>query len=201
MKLIGLTGGIGSGKSTVAGLFRTLGIPVYESDERAKQLMNENASVRNQIIQLFGADAYAAETGLNRPLLASKVFIDPSLLKQLNAIVHPAVHEDLKTWAKEDAQMSAPYLLQESAILFEEDLTKRLDSTILVVAPEEIRIDRVMKRDNHSREQILDRIKMQWPDERKIPLADFVIYNDGERALILQVRDIDVMIRQSSSTI
>src|SRR6187399_929837 len=135
MKLIGLTGGIGSGKSTVAGLFRTLGIPVYESDERAKQLMNENASVRNQIIQLFGADAYAAETGLNRPLLASKVFIDPSLLKQLNAIVHPAVHEDLKTWAKENTQMSAPYLLQESAILFEEDLTKRLDSTILVVAP------------------------------------------------------------------
>src|SRR6187431_592169 len=98
MKLIGLTGGIGSGKSTVAGLFRTLGIPVYESDERAKLLMNEKAAVREQITQLFGPEAYSSETGLNRSLLASKVFKDPSLLKQLNAIVHPAVYEDLKAW-------------------------------------------------------------------------------------------------------
>src|SRR5689334_2184270 len=102
MKLIGLTGGIGSGKSTVAGLFRTLGIPVYDSDDRAKQLMNENDNVREQIIQLFGTDAYVDGTGLNRAWLASIVFKDPSSLKQLNAIVHPAVYNDLKRWAMED---------------------------------------------------------------------------------------------------
>ena len=201
MKLFGLTGGIGSGKSTVAGLFRTLGIPVYESDERAKLLMNENIGVRKQIIQLFGDEAYSTEIGLNRPLLASKAFKDPTLLQQLNAIVHPAVYEDLKTWANEDAQLSAPYLLQETAILFEENLTSRLLATILVVAPEETRIDRVMKRDNLLREQILDRIRMQWPDEKKIPMADYVIYNDGERSLISQVMDIDQMIRIPPSAV
>ena len=112
MKLIGLTGGIGSGKSTVAGLFRTLGIPVYESDVRAKILMNENKEVKEQILKLFGPGAYSNDQELNRSWVASKVFSDPSLLKQLNAIVHPGVYNDLKQWANEELQLTAPYLLQ-----------------------------------------------------------------------------------------
>jgi dephospho-CoA kinase len=200
MKLIGLTGGIGSGKSTVAGLFRTLGIPVYESDVQAKSLMNEDNEVREQILHLFGNEAYTDDQHLNRSWLASKAFADPGLLKQLNAIVHPAVYKDLQRWAKEDAQLYAPYLLQESAILFEENLISRLQAVILVVASEEIRINRVMKRDELTEKQIRDRMKFQWPDEKKIPLSDFIIYNDGERPLISQVMDIDKMIRDMRPT-
>ena len=200
MKLIGLTGGIGSGKSTVAGLFRTLDIPVYESDVRAKLLMNENKEVKEQILKLFGPGAYSNDQELIRSWLASKVFSDPSLLKQLNAIVHPGVYNDLKQWANEELQRAAPYLLQESAILFEEDLLSKLQAIILVVAPEATRISRVMKRDNSTEEQIRDRMKFQWPDEKKIPISDFIIYNDGERSLISQVMDIDQMIRNLRST-
>lgn len=200
MKLIGLTGGIGSGKSTVAGLFRTLGIPVYESDVRAKTLMNGDNELREQILHLFGNEAYTNDQHLNRSFLASKAFSDPELLKQLNAIVHPAVYKDLQHWAKEEAQLSAPYLLQESAILFEENLISRLQAIVLVVASEETRIHRVMKRDELTEEQIRDRMKFQWPDEKKIPLSDFIIYNDGERPLIAQVMDIDLMIRNTRPT-
>ena len=200
MKLIGLTGGIGSGKTTVAGLFRTLGIPVFESDARAKWLMNEDEIVRAQIIRLFGPDAYTNNQELNRSWVASKVFTDQALLKQLNAIVHPAVYEDLKRWAAEEPQSSAPYLLQESAILFEEDLISRLQAIILVVASEETRISRVLKRDGSTADQIRNRMKFQWADEKKIPLSDFIIFNDGERSLIAQVMDIDQMIRNIRPT-
>ena len=200
MKLIGLTGGIGSGKTTVAGLFRTLGIPVFESDARAKWLMNEDEIVREQIIRLFGPDAYTNNQELNRSWVASKVFTDQALLKQLNAIVHPAVYEDLKRWAAEEPQSSAPYLLQESAILFEEDLISRLQAIILVVASEETRISRVLKRDGSTADQIRNRMKFQWADEKKIPLSDFIIFNDGERSLIAQVMDIDQMIRNIRPT-
>jgi dephospho-CoA kinase len=191
MKLIGLTGGIGSGKSTVAGIFRTLGIPVYESDQRAKILMNENTILREQISALLGPEAYFNNQELNRTWIASQVFKEPSLLRQLNAIVHPAVYEDLITWASEADQHHAPYLIQESAILLEEDLTARLKALILVVAPEEIRIDRVIKRDGITREQVITRMNNQWPDEKKIPLSDFIIYNDSQRSLIAQIRDIN----------
>ena len=200
MKLIGLTGGIGSGKTTVAGLFRTLGIPVFESDARAKWLMNEDEIVRAQIIRLFGTDAYTNNQELNRSWVASKVFTDQALLKQLNAIVHPAVYEDLKRWAAEEPQSSAPYLLQESAILYEEDLISRLQAIILVVASEETRISRVLKRDGSTADQIRNRMKFQWADEKKIPLSDFIIFNDGERSLIAQVMDIDQMIRNIRPT-
>lgn len=200
MRLIGLTGGIGSGKSTVAGLFRTLGIPVYESDIRAKYLMHHDNEVKEQIIRLFGNEAYTYDQELNRSWVASRVFTDPSVLKQLNAIVHPAVFEDLKIWSSEEPQQAAPYLLQESAILFEENLISRLQAVILVVASEDTRIKRVMKRDDLAEEQIRDRMKFQWPDEKKIPLSDFIIYNDSERSLIAQVMDIDQMIKNMRPT-
>ena len=194
MKLIGLTGGIGSGKSTVAELFRTLGIPVYESDQRAKALMQNNAQLRNEIIALFGPEAYNAEMILNRAWIASKAFTNPTLLKQLNDIVHPAVFQDLIDWTGEETQRNAPYLIQESALLFEEQLAKRFSAIILVVAPEEIRIERVRKRDGVTKEDVHKRINNQLPDINKIPGSDYVIYNDGARSLIEQVMDIHRMI-------
>src|SRR4030095_12414619 len=120
MNLIGLTGGIGSGKSTVASIFTTLGIPVYDSDFRAKYLMNSEGDLREQIINLFGKEAYSTDNELNRHYIASIVFSDPTQLEQLNAIVHPAVYKDLLHWSTEHDHAAAPYLIQESAILFEE---------------------------------------------------------------------------------
>ncbi len=199
MNLIGLTGGIGSGKSTVASIFRTLGIPVYESDPRAKYLMNSNSVIRKKITDLFGAEAYSSPQELNRSFIASLVFKDKALLDKLNAIVHPAVYQDLVDWASRPEQISAPYLIQESAILFEEELTDRLQGIILVVASEELRISRTINRDKVTREEVLQRMMHQWNDEKKIPLSDYVIYNDEEKSLIGQVTDIDQMIRISLS--
>lgn len=200
MKLIGLTGGIGSGKSTVAGLFSTLGIPVYESDSRAKFLMNNDPGLRQEIVALLGSESYTSPNEINRSWIASKVFNNPPLLSQLNGIVHPAVFQDLVDWIAMDTQQQAPYLIQESALLFEEDLAKRFRASILVVAPVDLRIDRVMKRDGIAREEVLRRIENQWPDDRKIPLSDFIIYNDGNRSLIEQVMDINKMIVQLPDT-
>lgn len=197
MKLIGLTGGIGSGKSTVAEIFKTLGIPVYESDSRAKELMGTDANVRTRIIDLLGPEAYDHNNNIDRAWIASQVFSDSQKLEKLNGIVHPAVFADLVNWISEEKQQKAPYLIQESAIIFEEDLSGRLNAVILVVSNEEERIARVMERDGWTRDQVLDRIAHQWKDEVKIPLADYVIFNDGGRSLIIQVMDIDKMIRSS----
>ncbi len=194
MKLVGLTGGIGSGKSTVAGIFEILGIPVYNSDLRAKLLMQENELLRTDIGKLFGDKAFLPDGSLNRKAIAGIVFNDPSQLQLLNAIVHPAVYQDLTQWMQEEKQQASPYLIQESAILFEENLTGRHTAVILVAADQELRIQRVVDRDGVTREQVLQRMKNQWPDEQKIPLADYVIYNDGERSLIDQVMDIHQMI-------
>jgi len=194
VKIIGLTGGIGSGKSTIASIFSTIGIPVYESDERAKALMNEDPDLKTKITSLLGSDAYT-NGEINRSWIAERVFADKNLLDQLNAIVHPAVKKDAIAFANDKANEAAPYIIKESAILLEENLTAELDAIILVVAPLEIRIDRVMKRDGISREQIEKRIQNQWTDDIKIPLADYVIFNDGERSLLEQVMDIDQMIK------
>lgn len=200
MKLIGLTGGIGSGKSLVAGLFRTLDIPIYESDSRAKYLMNNEPGIRKQIVALLGSESYTEAHEINRSWIAAKVFNNPPLLRQLNDIVHPAVFRDLVDWIAMDTQQKAPYLIQESALLFEEDLAKRFSAIILVVAPADVRIDRVMKRDGITRDAVLRRIENQWTDERKIPMSDYIIYNDGERALIEQVMDIHKMILQLANS-
>lgn len=173
MKLVGLTGGIGSGKSTVAKYFQRLGIPVYHSDERAKVLMEENESIKAEIIQIFGPDSYAEEK-LNRAYIAEIVFSNPQFLKKLNAIVHPAVRADFLAWCK---LQNAPYVIQEAAVLFENYGYKNLDYNILVKAPKEERERRVMERDGSTREQVQARILNQWTDERKAPLADFILEN------------------------
>ncbi len=195
MKLIGLTGGIGSGKSTVAAVFSAMLIPVYESDTRAKELMNQDPELKKGIIGLLGPEAYTPEGQLNRSRIASQVFNDPSLLQQLNSLVHPAVAKDVHAWMEKDVIKSAPYVIKESAILFEEHLTANLDAVILVIAPEALRIARVIHRDKVTEEQVRERMRHQWPHVQKIPLADYVIYNDGQRSLIEQVTDIDKMIR------
>ncbi|MDC6354267.1 MULTISPECIES: dephospho-CoA kinase [unclassified Robiginitalea] len=173
MMRVGLTGGIGSGKSTVAGFFRELGIPVYDSDVRARELMEADPELRGRIENLLGEEAYA-EGKLNRAWIASRVFGDAKLLEALNALVHPAVAADFRSWS---ARQEAPYVLQEAAILIENGGYRNLDQVILVTAPEEERIRRVVARDNTSGSRVRSRMDAQWSDKRKIPLSDFVIEN------------------------
>ncbi|EZH72073.1 dephospho-CoA kinase [Aquimarina atlantica] len=175
MKVVGLTGGIGSGKSTVAKMFEQLGVAVYIADIEAKRLMNEDELVKKQIIALLGNDSYINEE-LNRSYIANVVFNDSSKLLQLNAIVHPAVANHFDCWK---SKQKGNYVVKEAAILFENEGHKQCDYTILVSAPIETRIERVLKRDKTTREDILSRMNNQWEDARKIPLADFIIYNEN----------------------
>ncbi|WP_025741644.1 dephospho-CoA kinase [Aquimarina pacifica] len=173
MKVVGITGGIGSGKSTVAQMFKKLGIPIYIADDEAKKMMNTNETIKKEIISLFGKEAYV-DGVLNRSYISKIVFSNKLLLSKLNKIVHPAVAKHFDDW--KDKQKS-PYVIKEAAILFENGGYKRCDYTILVSAPLEIRIQRVLKRDMVTVEQIQSRIDNQWTDAQKIPLADFVINN------------------------
>ncbi|MEW7290462.1 dephospho-CoA kinase [Aquimarina sp. 2304DJ70-9] len=173
MKVVGLTGGIGSGKSTVATMFKNIGIPVYIADDEAKKLMNNDDAVKQKIVALLGADSYIDDR-LNREYIAAIVFNDTSKLEKLNAIVHPAVAHHFDTWKRDQ---DADYVIKEVAILFENDGHKQCDYTILVSAPIEERIKRVLNRDQTTRKQILSRMNNQWDDAQKIILADFVINN------------------------
>lgn len=174
MKIVGLTGGIGSGKTTIAKWFSEQGIPVYNSDNEAKRLMNESSEIREELIQLFGEDAYL-NNELNRKFISSKVFENKDLLEQLNQIVHPAVFKDFKTWIQ---NQNAPFIVKEAAILFESGSYHDCDYIVSVIADEEIRIQRVMERDGISNEQVLSRIKNQWTDELRIVNSDFIIRNN-----------------------
>lgn len=174
MKTIGLTGGIGSGKTTVARMFEEYGIPVYIADEEAKELMHTSDVIRTELQQLLGDKLYK-NGELNRKYMADKIFNDEMLLEKVNQIVHPRVEEHFQEWKKEH---QAPYCIKEAAILFENGGYKRCDKTILVIANEEERIERVMKRDGVERELVLERMKNQWSDAKKIPLADYIIKND-----------------------
>ncbi|MBL7473668.1 dephospho-CoA kinase [Robertkochia sediminum] len=171
--IVGLTGGIGSGKSTVAGMFRDLGVPVFIADQEAKSIMDHDQEVKEAICALLGKEAYH-DDGPDRAYIASVVFKDREMLDKLNGIIHPAVHKRFDTWYK---AQKAPYVIYEAAILFEQGGNEKCDKVILVTAPREIRISRVTKRDRASREQVLERMNNQWPDEKKIPLADIVIEN------------------------
>ncbi len=182
---VGITGGIGSGKTTVCKIFETLGIPVYYADERAKWLMANDTTLKSKIKQLLGDSAYDQEGQLDRKHIAQIVFHDPEMLKQLNAIVHPAVANDSRDWNR--AQSQAPYTLREAALIFEVGIDKQLDYVIVVTAPLPLRIERVLGRDATSREAIEARISKQMPEEEKVKRADFVILNDGEHSLIHQV--------------
>lgn len=189
MILVGLTGGIGSGKTTVVSMFRELGVPTYIADEAGKELMNTSAAIRAKIIALLGGKSYQG-TQPNRSFIASKVFSDKNLLKQLNSIIHPAVANHFKNWL---VSQNVPYIIYEAAILFENGNYDQFDFTILVTAPKEIRIKRVLERDSSSRQEIESRMDNQWPDERKRKLASFVIKNmdlAATKAQVLHLNDI-----------
>ncbi len=174
MKIIGLTGGIGSGKTTVAGFFKELGIPVYIADEAGKRLLATSAEIRKKVIALFGEKAYL-EKEPDRKFIASQVFNDKEKLQQLNYVIHPAVAEDFKDWLE---KQKSDYIIYEAAILFESGGYKKCDLSILVTASKESRIERLQKRDDSSVEEIEARMNNQWSDERKMKMADFLIKNE-----------------------
>ena len=186
MMVVGLTGGIGSGKTTVAGFFKKLDIPVYIADEAGKRLMENSLKIREEIISIFGESSYSGKTP-QRKFIASKVFSDERLLDKLNRIIHPAVEEDFKLWLQ---RQNTAYVIYEAAILFEKGGYKKCDLNILVTAPLELRIKRLQKRDNSSRDEIQQRMDNQWSDEKKSQLADFIINNEDLADTKLQVEHI-----------
>lgn len=190
MLRIGITGGIGSGKTTVCKIFETLHIPIYYADDRAKWLMVNSPALKNGILQLFGDKAYSSEGVLNRAHIGSIAFSSPAKLQKLNALVHPAVFVDGENWQQEQLALGAPYTLKEAALIYETGSYKTLDKVIVVTAPEDLRIERVMKRDGLTAEEVKDRIARQLPEEEKVEKADFVIQNDGTHSLIKQVLSI-----------
>ncbi|MCU0345422.1 MAG: dephospho-CoA kinase [Saprospiraceae bacterium] len=185
---VGITGGIGSGKTTACRVFEQLGIPVYYSDERAKHLMVTSKPLVRKIKALFGEEAYHPDGSLDRKLIASLVFQNGSLLEKLNAVVHPAVLTDGDKW--HHRQTKAPYTLKESAILFEIGSQGFYDKTIVVFAPKAIRVQRVMQRDGLSAAAVEARMDKQMADEDKMQLADYVIVNDGVNLILPQVIEI-----------
>ncbi len=182
---VGVTGSIGSGKSTVCKIFEMLNVPVYYADVRAKELMTEDEILIKKIKALFGEEAYKPNGDLNRPFIASIVFKNPDKLKSLNAIVHPAVFADSEKWFHSITNNN--YGIKEAALLIESNGHRMLDKLIVVTAPLNIRVERVMKRDQITREQVLERINNQLPESRKLEFADYIIKNDGESSLITQV--------------
>ncbi|GAL65748.1 dephospho-CoA kinase [Jejuia pallidilutea] len=183
MTVVGLTGGIGSGKTTVAKTFKTLGIPVYIADVEAKKLMNRSKIIKRKLIALLGEDTYV-DGKLNRPYVANIIFNDATVLKKMNAIVHPKVASHFKRWAN---KQNAPYVIKEVAILFENGGHKACDYVITVTAPKALRIERLLKRDNTSKEKIEAIMKNQWSDSKKVKLSDFVIVNKTLEKTMAQV--------------
>ncbi len=186
MKLIGLTGGIGSGKTTVAQYFMDLGVPVYFADEHGKRLMHSSKRIRRMLVDSFGKQAYI-NGRLNRSYLAQQVFNDKEKLALISRIVHPSVANSFKRWC---SKQKAPYIIQENAILFETGSNRKFDHTIVVTAPKEERIKRVMQRDGISKKQVVERMNNQLDDALKIAAADFVIHNTDLAHLKSQVLDI-----------
>ena len=184
MLRIGLTGGIGCGKTTVARVFETLGIPVYYADAAAKRLMNEDPAIRSSLIENFGKASYTDSGTLNRSYLASLVFEDPEKREFLNQLIHPATIADANQWL---AKQQAPYALREAALLFESGAAEGLDYVIGVSAPLSVRIRRVMKRDELSEDDVKKRMATQLQDAIKLKLCDFVIINDERVGLLPQV--------------
>jgi len=195
---VGITGGIGSGKTTVCAIFERLGVPVYYSDKRAKDLMQEDKQLVLQIRNLLGESAYNEDKSLNRVFIAEQVFGNESKLLALNELVHPAVRKDYESWASILENKGYPYCIKEAALLVESGSYKDLDKLIVVTAPVEDRISRVIARDGTTAEQVKKRIDAQLPDEQKLKLADYVIINDKATDLVPQVTKIHLDITSSN---
>lgn len=184
---IGLTGGIGSGKSTVAQLFELLDIPVYNSDLQAKLLMEQHEEIKKALSKQFGSEVYLPDSSLNRLYLAELIFKDEKILSWINSLIHPYVHRDLDTWKKDQ---KTKMVIIESAILIERMNLKTIDKIIIVIASKPIRLMRVKKRDRISESDILNRMDRQLEDEQRLSYADYVIYNEGHKSLIQQTLNI-----------
>lgn len=195
MLKIGLTGGIGSGKTTVAQIFEVLAIPVYYADQAAKDLMNSNPELKNQIIAAFGSESYK-DGELDREYLGNLVFSHTEKLALLNSFVHPATINDASTWME---NQKTPYAVKEAALIFEADLEDYFDYIIGVSAPKFIRLERIKKRDHITEEQIYQRIDQQMDETEKMSRCDFVVVNDGIQALLPQVLDIHHQLLSSIS--
>lgn len=191
---VGISGGIGSGKSTACRVFSILGIPVFEADMEARKLQSTDAGIRTKMRALFGPAVYLPDTSIDRKYLASIVFNDPSLLLKLNAIIHPVVRKAFFEWCE---LQHSPYVLMEAAILYESGFYKMMDKVIVVSTDQEQRIERVMKREGTTREKVLQRIGNQWTDEQRNKLADFVIYNNDDELIIPQIVEIDKKLRSN----
>jgi dephospho-CoA kinase len=188
MRKIGITGGIGSGKSVVSRLFAALGVPVYDSDTRAKWVMANDLVLREQLKAAFSAETYDAAGQLDRPYLARVAFGDPARLAQLNGLVHPRVGEDFATWTAAQAAAGHAYVLKEAALLFESGAYKGLDKIITVFAPPEVRTARVLARDAHrTADDVARIIGQQLPEDERLTRADYVVYNDDSQLVIPQV--------------
>jgi len=182
--IIALTGGIGSGKTTIAKLFETMGCLIYNSDEKAKDLYHQT-EIKKRVIQLLGSEAYSTSGSLNTTYIAEVIFKDKTVLESLNAIIHPALEKDFEIFIKQ--QSPDRIIIKESALIFETDSYKKFNAIILVTAPIEQKIKRVMQRNFISRERVEKRMSTQWPDEKKIPLANYIITNSDTEAIIPQV--------------
>jgi len=190
MQRVGLTGNIGSGKSLVAQIFKTFGVPVFEADLEAKSILFK-PDVSQKVIRLFG-DKILTDGSIDKKKLARVVFNDKVSLQKLNGIIHPAVRAGFETWAK--SNKNAPYLIYEAAILFESGHYNNLDAVIVVLSDPETRIRRVVRRDGATRKEIMTRMQNQWPDDWKKDLADYVIVNNDQKLLIPQVEKIHLQI-------
>lgn len=188
-KIVGLTGGIGSGKSTIAEYIHSKGIPVYIADDQAKKIMDDPEIVK-KVREIFEENVVENEK-LNRKKIAELVFSSPNLLKKLNEIIHPAVREDFNKWLKNNEKSN--FIVKEAAILFESGSYKDCDKIILVTAPQDIRIERVMNRDKVSRGQVLDRMKNQWSDEQKAAFSDYIIDNTD---LSISLKEVDLILKE-----
>ncbi|MBL1281174.1 MAG: dephospho-CoA kinase [Fluviicola sp.] len=186
MLKIGITGGIGSGKSLVSKILQSMNFPVFNSDLEARKILTENAAIREELILLFGEEVYTNKE-LNKGFLANIIFNDEVALTKINTIVHPQVRQAFREFAK---VQSSKLVFNEAAIIFESGGHQQLDKTILISAPEALRLERVMKRDNSTKEQVLARMNKQWSDEKKRALADFEIVNDGQEPLVNQIEEV-----------
>lgn len=191
---VGITGNIGSGKTTICKVFELIGIPVFYADIYGRKLL-EKASVIDQLTALFGTGILKSDHSVDRSMLASVVFSDRAALDQLNGVIHPAVRAGYEQWASEQA---GPYSLMESAILFETGYAARFDKTILVAANRETRIERVCKRDGVSAEDVIRRMNNQQPQEELMKLADYIIYNDDNMLVLPQILQIDLDLADAS---
>jgi dephospho-CoA kinase len=184
MLKVGLTGGIGSGKSIVCKVFSALGIPVYAADEKAKSIIQTNGELKELLIGTFGSKAYTAK-GYNTSFISGIVFHNELLLHTLNSIVHPFVESDFMRWCENNQQL--PYVIQEAAILFESGANKLMDYTLFIDAPDAVRIQRVMSRDRLSEPEVRMRMQSQWPTEKIRLLADWIICNDDKKLILPQI--------------